>query len=186
MISELINHELKFKKTNILRHIYWKDKVGTSKYGIHSFEQFKVKGEMARVIQTVCRCASPPVKCCLYWNNTQGLEGPEELKQNWGYYRADCLVYSKNMPSLFWRDGLVHLFIIWDKHPLPGFGLARAHVLWMTLAGSFMCIYKGRSREQLGGLDLAMTPLLSWRLMLCWAEIGEWRWWLGWRGGHCH
>lgn len=186
MISELINHELKFKKTNILRHIYWKDKVGTSKYGINSFEQFKVKREMARVIQTVCRCASPPVKCCLYWNNTQGLEGPEELKQNWGYYRADCLVYSKNMPSLFWRDGLVHLFIIWDKHPLPGFGLACAHVLWMTLAGSFMCIYKGRSREQLGGLDLAMTPLLSWRLMLCWAEIGEWRWWLGWRGGHCH
>lgn len=96
--------------SKILCNVFWKEKAGTNKYGINSFRQCDVKGGMAWVFQTVCRCASPPVKCCLYWNNTQGLEGLEELKQNWGYYRADCLVYLNNMPSLFegWTCTLVY------------------------------------------------------------------------------
>lgn len=42
--------------------------------------------------------------------HTQGLEGLEELKQNWGSYRADCLVYSNDVPSLFegWTCTLVY------------------------------------------------------------------------------
>lgn len=71
------------------------------KHGLNIFQQFKVKGEIVQVFQSVCRCASPRLKCCLYWNNTHGLKGLEELKQNWGYDRTDCLVYSKNVPSLF-------------------------------------------------------------------------------------
>ena len=77
------------KKKNVSCPVYWKDKVRTGKYGINSFQQFNVKGERAWVFQTVCRCVAPPVKCCLYWNNLRGLEGLEELKQNWGHYRAD-------------------------------------------------------------------------------------------------
>lgn len=70
-------------KKKILFQVY-SNIVGTGKYGINSLQQLNVKGERAWVFQTVCRCVSPPVKCCLYWNNTHGLEGLEELKQKTG------------------------------------------------------------------------------------------------------
>lgn len=104
---------------------------------------------------------SPPVKRSLYWNNTQDKKDKRSLKT--GILQSGVFsLHTKNMPSPFLRmDSYTCLSYVAN---IRCQARPRLHpcLVWMTLAGSFMCAYKGWQREQLpqGGSTWRWHPVV--------------------------
>lgn len=173
-MSKPTNCELK-KKKNMQCHtfLYWKDTVGASKYGINSFWHFKVEGKSVQVFHSVYRYVSP------HQLNVDCTGTTHKDKKDWaclnrtGYTteltvqsaQATCPLFLKGQTNtLVYRTGQTSIARVW---PCLRPCLVN-DPCWLFYVHLQTAVERAARRARPGD-----DTLLSWRLMLCWAEIGR-------------